>query len=66
MNNGISVEFETIDGQIYVSVYQRIWDDEETDNAVFLIHQEPVMEKLLPVALESLKGRLDIDLNLKK
>ncbi|UGO51027.1 hypothetical protein PQE70_gp174 [Bacillus phage vB_BanS_Nate] len=45
MNNGIKVDFEIVDGDFYVLVYQTIWDD--TGGADFLMHREKVSDKVI-------------------
>jgi len=42
----MKVEFKYIDGEIFVEVYQVIWDEE------ILIHRENVSEKLLNISDE--------------
>lgn len=44
----MEVKFELIDGDIYVAVYQSIWDDE--GGAEFLVHREKVTDAVTNMA----------------
>lgn len=44
----MKVEFELIDGDIYVAVYQSIWDDEGGED--FLVYREKVTDDVTNIA----------------
>uniref|UniRef100_A0AB39C7A7 Uncharacterized protein n=1 Tax=Bacillus phage KoopaTroopa TaxID=3234046 RepID=A0AB39C7A7_9CAUD len=43
----MKVMFEVIDGEIFVSVYQSIWDDEGGED--FLVHREKVSHRAIEI-----------------